>query len=138
MRHPGLARAFVIGLLMGTAMTAHAKSGSLADYRWKSRVLVVVAPSAQDADLIAQRRLFDQASKGMAERDVVLVEASGDGERARGIRSQLSLGSTGFRAVLVGKDGNAAFSSEKPVTSAELFGRIDSMPMRRDEMRRGK
>jgi hypothetical protein len=117
-------------------MTAQAKSAALADYRWKNRVLVVVAPSAQDADLLAQRRTFDQAAKGMAERDVVLVEASGDSARARALRSQLSLGQAGFRAVLVGKDGNAAFSSPKPVGAAELFGRIDSMPMRRDEMRK--
>ena len=138
MRTFGLIGACVAGLLMGATMSAEAKSASLSDYRWKSRVLVIVAPTAEDSELIAQRRLFKEASKGMAERDVVLLEAAGDSERARQIRSQLSAGSGQFRAILVGKDGNTAFSSGKPVTAAELFGRIDAMPMRRDEMRRGK
>jgi hypothetical protein len=138
MTKPGLFGACIAALLMGAIMPAEAKSAQLADYRWKSRLLVVVAPSADDSELIAQRRLFQQASKGMAERDVVLLEAAGDSERARQIRRQLSAGSDQFRATLVGKDGNAAFSSAKPVTAAELFSRIDAMPMRRDEMRRGK
>ena len=132
----GLLGACIAGLQMAATMSAEAKSASLSDYRWKSRVLVVVAPTAEDGELIAQRRLFKEASKGMAERDVVLLEAAGDDARARQIRSQLSAGSGQFRAILVGKDGNAAFSSGKPVTAAELFGRIDAMPMRRDEMRR--
>jgi Domain of unknown function (DUF4174) len=128
---------FVLGLV-GTAMATPAQDAPLSKFRWKNRVLVVIAPSAENNELIAQRRIFQQASTGMAERDVVLVEAAGDDDRARKIRMQLSISGNGFRAVLVGKDGNVAFSAANPATAAQLFSKIDAMPMRRDEMRSGK
>ena len=128
--------ALVLGLSLGAALPAEARDTPLSGYRWKNRVLVVVAPSRQDGNLVAQRRIFEQNAKGMAERQIVLIEAAGDDERARNIRNQLAVGDTAFRVLLVGKDGNTAASSSKPFSAAELFGRVDAMPMRRDEMRR--
>lgn len=128
--------ALVLGLSLGAVLPAEARDTPLSGYRWKNRVLVVVAPSRQDGNLVAQRRIFEQNAKGMAERQIVLIEAAGDDERARGIRAQLGADDRMFRVVLVGKDGNAAVSSSKPFNAAELFGRVDAMPMRRDEMRR--
>lgn len=128
--------ALVLGLSLGAALPAEASDTPLSGYRWKNRVLVVVAPSRQDGNLVAQRRIFEQNAKGMAERQIVLIEAAGDDERARGIRAQLGADDRAFRVVLVGKDGNAAVSSSKPIGAADLFGRVDAMPMRRDEMRR--
>ena len=128
--------ALVLGLSLGAALPAEARDTPLSGYRWKNRVLVVVAPSRQDGNLVAQRRIFEQNAKGMAERQIVLIEAAGDDERARNIRNQLAAGDTAFKVLLVGKDGNTAASSSKPFSAAELFGRVDAMPMRRDEMRR--
>jgi hypothetical protein len=128
--------ALVLGTLMATAMAAQAKDAPLSAYLWKNRVLVVVAPGRQDDNLAAQRRIFAQSAKGMAERQIVLIEAAGDDSRSRAIRDKLSLGDSAFRVVLVGKDGNAAVSSGKPLSAEELFGKVDAMPMRRDEMRR--
>ena len=135
MRHEHLVGACILILLMGTAMSATAESASLSRYQWKNRVLVIAAPSLQDRDLLAQRRLFAAASKGMAERDLVLIEAAGDDAGARALRRQLSIGEKTFQVLLVGKDGNPAASSERPWSSNELFAKIDAMPMRRDEMR---
>ena len=42
------------------------------------------------------------------------------------------------RVVLVGKDGGIKLSSRQAVSAGRLFGLIDSMPMRQDEMRRRK
>jgi hypothetical protein len=128
--------ALVLGLSLGAALPAEARDTPLSGYRWKNRVLVVVAPSRQDGNLIAQRRIFEQNAKGMAERQIVLIEVAGDDERARAIRAQLAAGDTAFRVLLVGKDGNTAASSTRPFSATELFGRVDAMPMRRDEMRR--
>jgi hypothetical protein len=128
--------ALVLGLSLGAALPAEARDTPLAGYRWKNRVLVVVAPSRQDANLVTQRRIFEQNAKGMAERQIVLVEAAGDDDRARAIRSQLGADDKAFKVLLVGKDGNTAVSSTRPFSAAELFGKVDAMPMRRDEMRR--
>ena len=128
----------VVGLLMGTVMTAEAKSASLASYQWKSRVLVVTAPTRQDDGVAAQRRIFQQNAAGMAERQIVLIEAVGDDERARAIRGQLGVSDKAFKVILVGKDGNVAVSSDRPLAAQDLFNRVDAMPMRRDEMKRDK
>jgi len=39
---------------------------------------------------------------------------------------------------LVGKDGHTALSSKKPLSADYLFGKVDAMPMRRAEIRRGR
>lgn len=128
--------ALALGIFIGTAMSAQASDAPLSRYLWKNRLLVAVAPNRQDDHLIAQRRIFEQNAKGMAERQIVLIEAAGDDERARAIRNHFSTGDKTFRVLLVGKDGNAAASSAKPFTADELFGKVDAMPMRRDEMRK--
>lgn len=40
-----------------------------------------------------------------------------------------------FMVVLVGKDGGEKFRSTKPVSTDQLFGIIDQMPMRKQEMK---
>ena len=128
--------ALTLGLALGTALPAAAQDTLLSGYRWKNRVLVVVAPGRQDDNLVAQRRIFEQNANGMAERQIVLIESAGTDDRSRALRAQLAAGDTAFRVLLIGKDGNIAASSSRPFSAAELFSRVDAMPMRRDEMRR--
>ncbi len=131
-------RSFIIPVALGAFMAVGpGKASTLDDYRWKNRLLVVVAPGS-GAEAMAQRRIFEAASSGMAERDMVLVEALDDSARSRQIRQRLSADGSRFRVFLVGKDGHVAFASERPVPAEILFGKVDAMPMRRDEMRRGR
>lgn len=106
----------------------------LAGLRWKSRVLVLVAPSSQDDELRTQRRHLEAASGGLFERNIVLMEAVGDGQQARLLRKRLATDGNEFRVFLVGKDGNTAFTSNDPLAAKDIFSRIDAMPMRKDEM----
>jgi hypothetical protein len=41
-----------------------------------------------------------------------------------------------FRVVLIGKDGGVKLRQEEPISMADLFALIDSMPMRKQEMGR--
>jgi hypothetical protein len=136
MKYKYLTAICAIVLLTGAVMNADAKDFALSTFLWKNRVLVVIAPGSQDFNLLAQRRIYQRAATAMAERDVILIEAVGDDDHARAIRAQLSAGHSGFAVLLVGKDGNTAFASGKPLTAEALFKRIDAMPMRQDEMRR--
>lgn len=72
----------------------------------------------------------------MSERQILLVEALGDSERSRQLRTRISADGSRFRVFLIGKDGHTAFSSDKPFSAEYLFGKVDAMPIRRDEMRR--
>ena len=131
-------RHFGIAVLLGASVMIHASRASqLDEWKWKSRVLVVVAP-AGNAAAQAQRRIYESAAKGMAERSIVLIEALDDQERSQRLRSRFSADGRRFQVFLVGKDGQTAISSEKPVSADNLFALVDAMPMRREEMRRGR
>ena len=73
----------------------------------------------------------------MSERSIVLTEALDESERSRQIR-RLSADGRRFQVFLVGKDGQTAISSDKPLSGDYMLARVDAMPMRRDEMRRAR
>lgn len=127
--------AVVATALIGTAAQA-AEGDPLARYRWTSRILVISAPDAGDPLARAQRDIAAAAKAGMTDRDLVTVEAYGADAASIALRRKLSLPATAFRALLIGKDGEAKLASPEPIPAATLFSTIDTMPMRRDEMRR--
>ncbi|GEP02658.1 DUF4174 domain-containing protein [Methylobacterium oxalidis] len=134
MRH-GLRMTMLALALAGGADGAEAGGDPLAAHLWKARVLVVSAPSPEDGRLRAQRAILAKARAGTGERDLVTLEAVGEGAEATALRRRLNLPADAFRAVLVGKDGGAKLSSAEPIPPERLFATIDAMPMRRDEMR---
>ncbi|MEE7494646.1 DUF4174 domain-containing protein [Methylobacterium oryzae] len=125
-----------LGLAAIAAMAAGAaRAGPLDTYRDRARVLVLSAPEAGNAQLRAQRAALASVRTGVAERDLVVLEAVGSGAEARALRDRLGLPADSFRAVLIGKDGSAKLTAEAPVAPQRLFSTIDAMPMRRTEMR---
>lgn len=121
--------------LSGLASQASAEN-PLASYRWTSRVLVIAAPDTGDRRFKVQAQEARAARADFTERDLVVVEAVGDTVEARSLRRQLGLDRQSFRAVLIGKDGEAKLSEGEPIPAARLFAIIDAMPMRQDEQRR--
>lgn len=129
----------VLGMGVALALAGAADGGAaqdpLAAHRWQARVLVVSAPDENDARLRAQREVVSAARSGFAERDLVVVDAVGPGPEAAALRRRLGLPEGAFRAVLVGKDGEAKVTAAEPIPPERLFATIDAMPMRRDEIR---
>ena len=132
----GEMRSMILAVFVGTVVTAASHASELDAYRWKSRVLVVTG-AIDDANVEAQRHVYQSSFEGMSERDIILVEAVDGSDRSRRIRAQFSADGKMFQVFLVGKDGHTAFSSNAPLTAATLFRKVDAMPMRRDEMRHG-
>ncbi|TNC14167.1 DUF4174 domain-containing protein [Methylobacterium terricola] len=128
-----LAGAVLAGaLLLAVSVPAEAAVSDLDRYRWKSRLLVIAA-EAGDPRAAAQEAIAAAAGRGMRERDLVVVRAIGEGREAAALRRRLGLPATGFRAVLVGKDGGAKLDAAEPIPAETLFSTIDAMPMRREE-----
>ena len=128
---------FAALLLASLPLVSHAADTapqSLSGYRDKNRVLLVFAPSASDARYRKQIELLRGNDSGLKERDLLrfnLFESGGTAlQRHYGIRPGQ------FRVLLIGKDGNTAYTAVRPVVPSDLFRRIDRMPMRRNEMRR--
>jgi hypothetical protein len=104
-------------------------------HRGRDRVLLLIAPHAGHAAL---RRQLDDLSAGrrdLADREVHVVQAIGTDGEAGELRRAYRVGPGEFRAVLLGKDGTAKMIRPEPVSTADLCGAIDGMPLRRAEAR---
>lgn len=117
------------------------------DLRWKKRVLVLYASSADDTRLKEQLARVARSRAAFDERDmelVVLLETKGSrvgtqaitSEAAIALRKQLRFEPGAFGLRLVGKDGGVKQRAGVPTDMNELYALIDSMPMRQSEMRR--
>lgn len=134
--------AYPFAAMCAVAMPAGVAS-AMAPYTRKYRPLVVFADSATSVPLIQQRQIVAASLGGF---NVVVVWVVGNsvsselgpgpGQGANALRARFRAPAGTFRAVLVGKDGGAKLSVSSPLSAARLFGTIDAMPMRRDEMRR--
>jgi hypothetical protein len=117
-----------------SSMTAFADP-DLPSYRWKNRVLVILAPSDKDQKLEEQRASASASAAGFSERDLIVVTeigVEGPIHRKYGIRE------SDFQVLLIGKDGRSTLQWPKPVSSEVIFSAIDRMPMRREEMSKRK
>ncbi|AQS88216.1 hypothetical protein AA101099_1837 [Neoasaia chiangmaiensis NBRC 101099] len=123
-------------------VTRGCASGTLHDYQWHDRLLLVFA-SEENAALKEQARLVQADPDGLADRDMVVIAIIG--ERAaqfwRGTPHQISPAmvrneygvsrDTPFALRVIGKDGGTKWRSSKPTPLDEIYGIIDAMPMRR-------
>jgi len=106
---------------------------------WKNRVIVVYTPEAGSKDFQKQKQILAEKTKGVKERDLVIIECVGktlSSEDKNYVSRHFNHDLTQFGVWLVGKDGGTKLSETKPVTTEKLFSLIDSMPMRQSEMKR--
>lgn len=119
---------------------------SLRAYRYQSRLLVLGAPSLQDATLLKQLAAVEASREEFLARDlvtVVVVEGAGShadgrtltGDDAARLRARLRLADGSFALRLVGKDGGVKLSAGEWTAMTSIYALIDTMPMRRAEMR---
>lgn len=140
-------------LLFLIAVLSMAKAGErssvldldLDSLRWKNRVLVILSPTEPDLSFQLQKQELASSSEGVLERDLMILEILEHGESRVGnqilsgksvqdIRKRLGVHTGPFQVLLIGKDGGVKLRSSEPVSTKDLFGLIDSMPMRRQEM----
>ena len=99
------------------------------------RRLVVVVARPDDPRATQQHAALAHAAAALGERDVVVQDITP--EAARRERPELGVHARAtFEVLLVGKDGGVKLRREQPVAASDITALIDTMPMRRDEMRR--
>lgn len=111
----------------------------VADFRWKSRLLVV---SGADEGFV---RGLEGVRVGLEERDVRVFVLGGVGGEEYGAGAEFLVdfeerfSPKEGMVYLIGKDGvTTVVWGVEDFTFGELFRRIDAMPMRRREMREGR
>ena len=113
--------------------------------RWKHRILLLFGPSESDPSFRLQKQDLASRDQEVIERDLMVLEILEHGESrasdrmlsekaAEAIRNRVGVRSGRFQVLLIGKDGGVKLRSEEPVPAQDIFGLIDSMPMRRQEM----
>ena len=110
----------------------------LYQYTWKKRVLLIVAPSSTDEQLLKQKDILHKQVSGIEDRDMEVIYlplntiSATDKEH---LAQQFDIRQSGFYAILIGKDGGEKLRSQTPMETDQLFGTIDAMPMRKQEMK---
>jgi hypothetical protein len=115
-------------------------------YHWKSRLLVVFAPTPSYAGSGAFDRNLSRRTVEVMDRDLIVFRIFENGpsrveekplssEEAEALRRRFSVQSGRFAVILIGKDGGVKMVREHEADLQEIFDRIDSMPMRQREMR---
>ena len=100
-----------------------------AQFSDKRKLLLFGDP--QNAMVQQQAALLNKEAAGLRERDMQVVQATG--KKALYQKYKVAAADP-FVLVLVGKDGGEKFRTQKPVPAEELFGIVDAMPMRQQEM----
>ncbi len=120
-------------LLPAAAGTASPGShGGLAALQWRARPVVILSDTRDDPRAVRQAAALARAGAAVRERQIaVLREAAVGGA----LRRRFGVADHGFAVVLVGKDGDVKRVWHMPVDPGLIFGVIDRMPMRRDEMK---
>ena len=112
-----------------------AQAPDLNALRWNSRVLLLFAPDARNPQLAQQKEMLDQQAAGVQERDLKVFEVTGDSPSDQQVRDRFHVKADSFAVVLIGKDGSKKLKHSEPTDPHDVFKLIDSMPMRKDEMR---
>lgn len=122
---------------------------NLNDYRWQNRILLIYAEHPSDLVYSEQISHFAEHHAGIEERDLFVIsiftdepslfgKKEMDENSTKQMTSRYFSDTPEFRLILIGKDGGVKLREDELVTTEDLFGLIDSMPMRRSEMRRGE
>jgi hypothetical protein len=114
-------------------------------YVWNKRPLLVVAPDPESPTVRAQRAALADAVTGFRARDMVLIEVLDqavwiDGVKAKrddaaALSKRYDVAEAETAVLLVGKDGGVKQRRSGVLEPRDLFGLIDTMPMRQREMR---
>ncbi|MEM8953317.1 MAG: DUF4174 domain-containing protein [Verrucomicrobiota bacterium] len=125
---------------------------TLADYRWDNRIILMMIPTESKTVRTQVEKVLIARRDDIADRDLVVLDLSPNISKdktkgaelvhltsqseANAIRKKFGLESSSQPVfVLIGKDGGEKSRQTGRLDLSALFTLIDTMPMRRQEMR---
>lgn len=122
-------------------------SQPISKHQWKDRLILLFSNTPENAAAVEQLALFKDNVREMKERDLLIYRIHPEQVIGPDKESKLNtewfykyykVGKDEFNVILIGKDGGEKLRSEALIPPEKIFELIDSMPMRRAEMRRQK
>lgn len=133
-------------LLIFLPLLMSANAQQFPEFKWKNRIVVIMAES-ENSDLVkTQLELLQAKPDGMNERKLVvclvLPKKYGivNGEAIMWFENKeyhklLNPDDLEFKIELIGLDGRVKLNTTELLTTEALFAKIDSMPMRQQELK---
>jgi len=122
----------ILSFLMGGILHGQ----NLDDYLWKKRVIVLFKGGDFNSAWEEQHQLLKSYASALRERDMLVI--SPDEKTKSKWLQKFNLKNDFNGLVLIGKDGGLKLKEEYIVEPTTLFSLVDSMPMRRAEIKRNK
>ena len=97
------------------------------------RILAIYTQSADNAFYKQQLQLLAADKPGLKDRNIVIERHIYSSQTAALFKKNRVTGQ--FTVTLTGKDRGEKYRSTRPVTLKKLYGTIDAMPMRKEEMK---
>lgn len=122
----------------------------LAQYKWKNRIVIVKTEADAAPKYMQQLEEFRYSIDELTERKLVLYQIVNDQSTMTSFKNDESKSHSGiaknpantffderepFEVLLIGLDGQVKLQQTDILTRKDLFGIIDSMPMRRNEIK---
>ena len=137
-------RLFLIILITTMAMTLNGQN--LKEHLWEYRIVLIITSGSESETYTSQIEAFNINSQEFDERKLIIykvlpnkykVENSEDNSWVSDSRLYALYNSNDkdFKIILIGLDGNIKIEQSELLTTKDLFATIDSMPMRRSELR---
>lgn len=135
--------------IISSALLIHDRKDALpmdlTQFQWKNRLLFLFAPDASNPLFNRLQSEITKQSYEVEDRDLVIFEILEQGpsrmnttpldrQTANSIRDHFDVPQRLFTLILVGKDGGVKLKRNDQVNLADVFGLVDSMPMRQNEM----
>ncbi len=123
----------IVFLILTICTATQLFSQDLSNYHWKKRLVVVVSMDVDSRQVKEQLHLFEKVAVELEERDMLALKMQPNNQALTKFR----LNENFEGVLLIGKDGGLKGKYELSVQPKVLFELVDSMPMRKAEMRKG-
>jgi hypothetical protein len=141
-------KVLLVAAVISSALLVHDRKDApmdLAQFQWERRLLFLFAPDASHPHFNRLQSEITKQPYEVEDRDLVIFEILEQGpsrmnttpldrQTANSIRDHFDVPQRLFTLILVGKDGGVKLKRNDQVDLADVFGLIDSMPMRQNEM----
>ena len=118
----------------------------LDNLKWKKRILVVKLPTVESAESALLRATLEARKREVDNRHLVLIQLCDESEsrygktrlsevEAQTLSNRLALNTESQGIWLIGKDGTIKARYDLPLNLNAVFAKIDTMSMRKREMK---
>lgn len=116
------------------AATATASVDVLRDYLWTNRVIVTFSTNESTPERLLLIKQIAQYPCEFRKRDLVHIDLISGSVDYQSLSQRFAMEGKDFKLVLIGKDGKIKLQATA-VALEDIFALIDTMPMRKKEMR---